>query len=242
MVQAGSQQCACDCSCAETFAAEPLLLDTNVLSTLARIATFMAAAIGAGTPEDAFRSLLAALKCCGQRRLFLACEQLVNEIEGGKKAPFRYAVLDPSIFRELFQLSSGAQKPHWEAEHEGDTDRAILAAAVAIGEPVTIVTVDARFGDWVNRSARDGSIGEVTAMDGIELLGRLVACLALSEDSFSLAVECELAYLDTRVSDPTESFNEERATLRRASWQQLQNEVAWRLQRGDREGGRSWDL
>lgn len=137
MAQASSQHCACDCACAEPPEPEPLLLDTNVLSALARIATAVASVGGAGTPEALFRTLLAALSCCGQRRLLLANAQLLNEIEGGERWPFQYAILSSRIFREVFELCDGTPEADWEAEHEGETDRVILASALAVGGPVT---------------------------------------------------------------------------------------------------------
>jgi hypothetical protein len=231
--------CACDCAC-EPPGAEALLLDSNVLAGLARLATVLAGDGAARTAEAAFRELLDALTCCRQRPLLLARTQLEDEIEAGARAPYLYADLGDGIFRELFQLCHAAPPAYWEPEHDGDTDRAIAASAVDYGGPVTIVTVDAKFRLWIDRAVGRGDLGgDVTAMDGIELIGRLTACHALSEETFAAAVERELAYLDERVQS---GYSSEAASRRRAEWRQVEIEVATRLERADREGGSLWGL
>lgn len=237
MVPSTAGGCACDCAC-EPPGVEALLLDSNVLAGLARLATVLAGA--APTADAVFRGLLAAVTCCGQRPLLLARTQLEDEIEAGAGAPYLYADLGDDIFRELFQLCHATPPAYWEPEHDGDTDRAIAASAVAYGGPVTIVTFDAKFRLWIDRAVGRGDLGgDVTAMDGIELLGRLAACHALSEETFAAAVERELAYLDERVQS---GYSSEAASRRRGKWRQVEVEVATRLERADRESGSLWRL
>jgi hypothetical protein len=220
---------------------EALLLDTNVLAGLARLATVLADSGSAPTAEAAFRELLAAMTCCGQRPLLLARTQLEDEIEAGAGAPYKYADLGDDIFRELFQLCHATPPAYWEPDHDGDTDRAIAASAADYGGPVTIVTVDAKFRLWIDRAVGRGDLGgNVTAMDGIELLGRLAACHALSEETFASAVERELAYLNERVRRG--DYSAEAASRRRGQWRQVEVEVATRLERADREGGSLWNM
>lgn len=240
MVPSAAGCCACDCAC-EPPGVEALLLDSNVLAGLARLATVLAGTGAAPTAEAAFRELLAAVTCCGQRPLLLARTQLEDEIEAGASAPYLYADLGDDIFRELFQLCHATPPAYWEPQHDGDTDRAIAASAVAYGGPVTIVTFDANFRLWIDRAVGLGDLGgNVTAMDGIELLGRLAACHALSEETFAAAVERELAYLDERVEQT--GYPAEAASKRRSKWRQVEVEVATRLERADREGGSLWRI
>ncbi len=233
--------CRCDHACFEPPEPEPLLLDTTFLSCLARISTHVASTAAHGA-EDVFRLLVAALTCCGQRRLLLAEEQLAKEIEGGRRAPFMYAQLPEDIFRELFSTCHGVEPPEWEREHDGDTDRAILASAVTVGGPVTIVSLDESLVHWIQGKWQAGEIGHVTVMDGLELLARATACLALDDGLFSAALECELGFLEERVKDPSDGFTEARAARRRSSWRDLEDEVAWRLHRAQRQGGAAWRL
>lgn len=235
--------CQCDLVCCDPPEPESLLIDTNMICMLARLASYWVTLDNEDFDvNDVFRRILTALACCGQRPIMVAQAQLDLEILGGKRSPFSYAPLSEELFEEAFACCDGSPPERWVEAHEDDTDRAILASAHASGDPTTIVSFDRKFVEWIDEMMISGECGQVAVIDGIELLGRATVCLALAEEYFAAANAREFAYLEQRLADPDDGFDVNAASKRRTEWELVQREVAWRLQCGDRDGGARWTM
>lgn len=233
--------CQCDFACCDPPEVESLLLDTNMISMLARLASSWVALEHADDDvDDVFRRVLSVLQCCGQRPILVAQRQLEVEILGGKRAPFLYAPLSEHLFDEVFDTCEGTPPGRWAEAHDGETDRAVLASAHASGDATTIVRFDRKFVEWIDEMMVSGECGQVAVIDGIEMLGRATVCLALPEDLFAAANAREFEFLEERLADPNDGFDLDAASQRRGEWELVQREVAWRMQRGERDGGSPW--
>lgn len=233
--------CQCDFACCDPPEVEALLFDTNMICMLSRLASYWVGLDNVDDDvEDVFRRVATALQCCGQRPLLVAQDQLDLEILGGKYAPFLYASLGEPLFHEVFGVCHGTPPRLWEDAHEGETDRVILASARESGEPTTIVSFDRKFVKWIYEMMISGESSQVAVIDGIEMLGRATVCLAIPEELFAAASAREFDYLEERLADPADGFDCDAASLRRTEWEVVQREVAWRLQRGERDGGAPW--
>jgi hypothetical protein len=209
----GRLSCQCDFVCCDPPEVESLLLDTNMISMIARLASYLIELDNAdGDVDDVFRGVLNALRCCGQRPILVAQHQFDVEILGGKRAPFLYAPLSEDLFEEVFDRCEGTPPGRWADAHDADTDRALLASAQASGGATTIVSFDRKVVEWIDEIMVSGECGQVAVIDGIEMLGRATVCLALPEDLFAAANDREFEFLEKRIADPEDGFDVDAAS------------------------------